>query len=166
MSLTVSNGWLLSLPPSFSCCMSLAVSHCCWLLHTVSPSAMDLLHVSLCFQWCLAVSHHLSGYVELLHVFHCLFHFHRVAACPSPSLMVAGRLSLSSAMELLALSVSPVPWSCYMFLTVSYCCWLSLTFPPSSIELLNVSHCLIWLLAVSHCFSGPMELLHVFHCHL
>ena len=31
-------------------------------------------------------------------------------------------------------------------------------------ELLHVSHWLLWLLAVSHCLSSPMELLHVSHC--
>ena len=38
-----------------------------------------------------------------------------------------------------------------MCLTVPYIRWLSLTVLPSAIELLHISHCLLWLLALSHC---------------
>ena len=71
-----------------------------------------------------------------------------------------------------------------MSFTVSCSYWLSLTVSLSSIELLHISHCLLWLLAVSpsamellrvshsllwilsfsHCFYGPMVSLHVSHC--
>ena len=51
-----------------------------------------------------------------------------------------------------------------MSLTVSHCCWLSLTVFPSAMELLHVSYCLLVLLAVYHCLSGVMELLHISHC--
>ena len=64
---------------------------------------------------------------------------------------------------LLSLTVSPVPWSCYMSLTVSIGCWLSLTVSPSAMELLHVSHCLLLLLAVVNYSSRPMELQHVFY---
>ena len=109
MSLTVSGSCRLSLSLPFSCSMSLTVPYCCWLSHTVSSSAIEFLHVSLFLLLCLAVSNNLSGYMEFLHVFHCLFYFYRVAACPSPSPIVAGCLSLSL----------PVPWKCCMSLTLS-----------------------------------------------
>ena len=41
--------------------MSLNVSHSCWLIDTLFPSAMKLLHVSHCLQWLLSVSYCLSG---------------------------------------------------------------------------------------------------------
>ena len=85
------------------------------------------------------------------------------------------------------LTVSPVPWSFFISLTVSIGVWVSLTVSTSAMKLLHVFHCLIWLmavsqclsrplellyfsfsstwlLAVSHCLSGPMELLHISHC--
>ena len=40
---------------------------------TVSSSSMELLHVSHCLLWFLAVSHYLSGHKEMLHVSHSLF---------------------------------------------------------------------------------------------
>ena len=49
-------------------------------------------------------------------------------------------------------------------LSLSHCCWLSLTVSPIEIELLHVSYSFLWLLAVSHCISGPIELLQVFNC--
>ena len=97
----------------------------------------------------------------------------------------------------LSLTVSPIEWSCCksltlssipcsrnMSLTVTYCCWLCLTVSSRAMELLHVSHCLLWFMglsqclfsptvfyrvshcllllpAVSHCLSGPKELLHV-----
>ena len=45
-------------------------------------------------------------------------------------------------------------------------CWLSLTVSPSALELLHISHCLLWLLAVYHYLSDPMQLVHVSHCAL
>ena len=41
----------------------------------------------------------------------------------------------------LSQTVSPVPWSYYMSITIS----------SSSMEFLHVSYCLLWLLAFSHC---------------
>ena len=38
-----------------------------------------------------------------------------------------------------------------MFLTVSYCSWLSITVSPNSMELLHVSKFLLWLPAISYC---------------
>ena len=71
--------------------MILTVSYCYRLSLTVSTSAMELLHVSQCLPWMLAVSHCLSSLMELLHVSHCLSlllavshylsHCHGVAAC-------------------------------------------------------------------------------------
>ena len=52
--------------------MSLTVSYGCWLSFTVSPSVIELLHVSHRLVWLLAFSHCLSGPIELLHVYHCL----------------------------------------------------------------------------------------------
>ena len=53
----------------------------------------------------------------------------------------------------LSLTVSLVPWSCYMSIFISHCYWKSLTVFPISMDLLHVSYCLSLLLAVSHCFS-------------
>ena len=50
---------------------------------------------------------------------------------------------------LLSLTVSPVPWSFCMSLNVSICGWLSLSFSILAMELLHVSHCLLWYMAVS-----------------
>ena len=52
--------------------MSLTVSHCCWLYLTVSPSAMEFMHVSHYLLWLLAVCHSLYGLMELLYVSHYL----------------------------------------------------------------------------------------------
>ena len=51
-----------------------------------------------------------------------------------------------------------------MSLTIFYGCWLSLTVPLISKELLHFSHCLLWLLFLSNCLSDPMEFLHVSYC--
>ena len=51
-----------------------------------------------------------------------------------------------------------------MCLTLSFGCWLSQTVPPSTMELLHVSHILLLLLAVSNSLSSPIEYLHVSHC--
>ena len=127
--------------------MSLTGSYGCWLSLTVFLSAIELLHVSHLLPWLLAV---FSSPMELLAVsvspvrWSCYMSL-TVSSISMELLHVSLYLSwllavFSSSMELLALSVSPVPWSCYMSLTVSYGCWLSLTYPPSSMELLNVSH--------------------------
>ena len=50
-----------------------------------------------------------------------------------------------------------------MSLTVSHCCWLSLTV---SMELLHVSQCLPRLLAVSLCLSVQIKLQHISNCFL
>ena len=73
----------------------------------------------------------------------------------------------------LSLTVPLVPWSFYMFLTVSsstmkllhvsHCLPLSLAISPIAMEFLFVSNCLQLLLAVSHCLPCLMELLHVCH---
>ena len=52
--------------------MSSTVSHYCWLTLTVFFSAIELLHVSNCLPWLLAVSHCISSPIELLHVSQCL----------------------------------------------------------------------------------------------
>ena len=52
--------------------MYLSVSIGGYLYFTVSPSAMELLHVFNCLILILAVSNCLSGSKELLHVSHCL----------------------------------------------------------------------------------------------
>ena len=102
----------LCLSVSWSHCMSLPVSHYCWLSITVSSSSMESLHAS----------HYLS---LLLVVSHCLSYFHGVASYLSRSLICFGCLSLSL----------PVLRSCCIFLTISNCCWLSLNFSTSSMEL-------------------------------
>ena len=144
--------------------MSLTVSYSCWLSLTVSTIAMDLLHVS-----------------------HCLFQFHGVAACRSLSPIVAGCLSLPlpshgvakclslllavscclSQLHGVAACLSPsllVTWSFCMSLTVSYPCWLSLTISP-------VLWCCCMFLTVSNggwlCLTvspRAMEFLYVSHC--
>ena len=79
---------------------------------TAFSSAMELLAVSNCLSWLLAVSHCLSIPMELLAVFNCLpwslafyqcfFQFPGVAAGLSLSPIVSGCLSISLL----------VPWSC------------------------------------------------------
>ena len=64
----------------------------------------------------------------------------------------------------LYITFSSVPCICCMSVTVSYGFWPSLTLSLSSMELQRVSHFLLLLLALSHYLSGPMELLHVSHC--
>ena len=53
----------------------------------------------------------------------------------------------------LSLTDSPVPWSSYMSFSISYYCLFTLTVSPSDMELLHISHCLLWLLTVSHGLS-------------
>ena len=102
---------------------------------------------------------------------------HVLAACLSLSVLVAGYLSLSLLFQL----------SRCMSLTVSIGGWLSITFHPSDIVLLHVSHCSngCWLsltvslvpwsycmsLTVSYCYwmslivsPSTMEFLNVSHC--
>ena len=84
-----------------------------------------------------------SSSKKLPHVSHCLlwllavsyrlWNCHRVAACLSLSL--------------------PVPWSCFMSLTVSYVFWLSLTVSTIAMDLLHVSHCLFQFHGVAACLS-------------
>ena len=69
--------------------MSLNVSYGFWLSLTVSPSVMELLHVSHCLVLLLAYSHYLSDPMELLHVYNFLW------------LLMAISHYLSSPMELL-----------------------------------------------------------------
>ena len=46
-----------------------------------------------------------------------------------------------------------LPWSCCLSLTLSFSCWLSLTVSQCVIELLHISHFLIWGLAAFHLLS-------------
>ena len=72
MSLFFPHVCLLSLTVSlvlYCCCISLTVSHCCWLYLTDSPISIEPLHVSYCLPWLVAVSHCLS---LLIAVAHCL----------------------------------------------------------------------------------------------
>ena len=67
MSITVSYGCWLSLIfylVPWSCFMSITVSYGYWLYLTVSLRAMELLHVSKCLLWLLAVTHCLTGPME------------------------------------------------------------------------------------------------------
>ena len=50
-----------------------------------------------------------------------------------------------------------------MSLTFTYVCWLPVKVPPSDIDTLLLSYCLLCLLAVSHSLSFPIEMLHVSH---
>ena len=45
-----------------------------------------------------------------------------------------------------------------MSLTLSYCCWLSLTFSSGPMDLLNVSHCNPLLLTVSQLHGTGREI--------
>ena len=116
--------------------------------------------------------------MEFLLVSHSLMWLLAVSECLSPCHGVDAFLLLSPIVTSCPTLSLPVPWRCSTAcLTVSYCCWLSLTFFPVSwscyiyltissisMELLHLSHCLPWLLAVSHSLSGSKELLHVHHC--
>ena len=126
--------------------MSLTFSHFVGCL-TVS---IELLHVSHCHPWLLAVSHRIYGpmellhfshfswlsltvslsAMELLHVSHCLFRFHRVAVCLVLSPMVAGCLSLSLLSHGVSacLSLSPIVAGCLLLsLKGLWSCCISLT---------------------------------------
>ena len=109
--------------------MSLTVSYCCWLSLTVSP-----------IPWTCCMSLTLS-YVCLQSLTICL-----VKLSFNMPLPVSNSCCLF-------LTVSPIQWSCCMVLTVSNCYWLPLTVSPSAMELLYVSHCLLWLLAFCHSLS-------------
>ena len=63
-----------------------------------------------------------------------------------------------------SLTFRPVPWSSFKSLSDFYGFWLSLNVCLCAMELLHVSHFLPWLLAASHCLSGPMEFLSFSHC--
>ena len=86
----------------------------------------------------------------------------------------------------MSLTVSYSIWLCYMSLTASRCCLLSVNFSSSAMEFDHVSHCLIWVwlslfvsiramkflhvshflsivLALSYCLFGPMEYLAISH---
>ena len=75
--------------------MSLTVPHYCLQSLNVSPSGMELLHISHHLPWLLAFSHCLSGPMELLHVSHCLLWLLAVSHCLSQYNRVAACLSLS-----------------------------------------------------------------------
>ena len=99
MSLTVYHGSWLSLTVCLipcRCCMSLTVSFARLLSLTVSLSSMELLHVSHCLPFLLAVSHSHSGHMELVHVFHCLLLFLAVSHCLSQCHGYTACLSLSN----------------------------------------------------------------------
>ena len=153
MSLSFSHGCWLSLdvsPVSWSSWVSLTVSHGCWLSFSLSSSFNDFMLVSHCLLWLLAVSLcplQCYGVTECLSLSPMVAGFlslsissHGVATCLSFSLIVACCLSLSLSCHGVAacLSLSPM-----------VTCFLSLSL--SSMELLHVSHFLIWLLAASNC---------------
>ena len=163
MSLTVSYECCLSLtvsPVPWSCCiLSLSpIVTGCHLLSLLSFGVATCLSLFLpvpCGSACLSLSPKISGHLLLSLL------YQGVAACLSLAFIVAGCLSKclpmpsSYCMSLtvyyvcwLSCTVSPLPWSCYMSLTVS----------SSSMEMLHVSHCLPWFLAVS---LSSMLLLHV-----
>ena len=113
--------------------MSITFSYSCWLSLTVSPSAMELLHV---FQFLISV----------LGFSHCLFKFNVDAYSLSLSPMVACCLSLSL----------PAPKSFFISITVSYRCLLSITISPlpqSCCVSLNVSNS-YWLSSLSRWSHG------------
>ena len=141
MSPTVSYGcWpSLTLPQvPWICCVSLTVSMIQWICYislTVSSSSMGWLHFSHCNFWLLALCHCLS---QCNGVAVCLSQSTIVAACFSQHLPVPCRLCMSPVSPIVAgcLSLSLlVPWSCCMSLDVFHCCWLSLNFSLSSMEL-------------------------------
>ena len=127
MYLTVFYGCWLSITVSlvlWSCwlCLTvLCVTGCLSQSLLVPWSCCKSLTVSILF---LALSHSLFGSMELLHVSHCLFRFHGVAAC---------------------LSLSPIVAVCLS-------------------EFHGVAACLSLSLMVAVCLSGPMWVLHIFHC--
>ena len=127
MSLTDSHGcWLsLNFPPVPWCCyVSLTVSHGCRLYLT---GPMELLHVTHCLPWLLAVFNSLYSTMELLHVSHCLtqlpavshypFRSHGMDTCLSLSNFVARCFSMSLGSHGVAVYLSLSP----MFLDVSDC---------------------------------------------
>ena len=140
--------------------MSLTVSYGFCLSLDVSLSVMELLHVSHCLPWLLAVSQCISSLKELLHV----------------SVLYGCWLSLTVPMELLHLSnyflwlqasshclygpmelshmvagmSIPVPWSCWLCLFIFHGFCLSVTVSSSAMEIMAVCHCLLSLLDISH----------------
>ena len=128
--------------------------------------------------------------MEYLHVSNCFLSMLALSQFLSLCFVVAPYLSqFPIVLHWLSLTVSLVPWSSFMSLTVFHGCWLSFTVsmvPWSCCMSLSVSygccigclslslwsngvytclsHSLVWLLAVSHCLSCPIELLHVSHC--
>ena len=155
--------WLLAVSHSLTCPMELlhvfhcllwllAFSHCHTQCHVLSACHKSSLMVAGCLSLSLR-SHGVAGSEDFLHVYHFFlwllavsnsqFQRHGVAVCLPLSPIVSGCLSLSF----------PVRRSCCMFLTVSQCCWLSLTILSGPMELLNFSHCQLLCLAHSHSFS-------------
>ena len=141
MSITVSYCWWLSITVSQfprSCYISLTFSNG-WLLSHFLFGPIKFLHSFHSFLGLLAVSHYrVAGFLSLSSMLVCCLslslRFLRVATCESLSLIVAGCL-------LLLLSV---PWSCCMSLIVSLIWLLAFSqclFGP--IEFLNVSYCLL-----------------------
>ena len=63
----------------------------------------------------------------------------------------------------MSLTVSYSIWLCYMSLTVSRCCLLSVTVSPSAMEFDHVSHWLIWVWLSLFVSLNAMKLLHVSH---
>ena len=94
--------------------------------------------------------------MKLLHIFHFHYQCYGVAAFLSLYPIVAGCLPLSL----------PVPWSCFLSLTVSHCRWLSLIVFTSAMEFLHVSHCLFQFYGVATCLSlSPMIAGCLYQCH-
>ena len=168
----------LSLPlvVTWSSCKSLTISHGCLLPVALSSSPIELMHISHCLPWMIAVSnclfksHGVAAYLSLSPIVSCCLSL-SLLSCEVASQTVAGCLSLS--LSLL--------WRCCMSLTASYCLPLyygvavcfslfpkvfwclsqSLPVPLSCCISLTISHCFWQSFTVSSC---SLELLHVSHC--
>ena len=155
------SGTMVMLHVSHSVLLLLPVYHCpsqcnrVSACHSLSPMVACCLLLSLWSHWvatCLSLFLIVASFLLLspwsfsmfLTVFHgfwlsplsfivacCLLlslRSHGFAACLTLSCVVAGCLSLSLPLPWncwLSLTLSLLLWSCYMSLTISYCCWLS-----------------------------------------
>ena len=154
MSLNVFNGCWLSLTVflvTWSCCIPLTVSCCCWPFLAVSsgsgcfslslqsPGTTTYLSLSLIFAGCLSLS----------------LRSHTVATCVYLSLIVDGFLSLSLWSHGVAacLSLSSVVAGSLSLSPMVACYFHCLSDP---MELLHISHWLSLLLALSHGVSRLM----------
>ena len=142
MLLTVLHGWLLPLMGA-GCHSQYVLSHGVATCLLLSPIVAGCLSQSLRFHRvaaCLPLSPMGADILLLSHRFHGVAVFHS--------------LSLGSNGFATCLSLSlPVRWSWCISLTVTFCCWLSLTVSPSPMEMLLESQCLQLLLPISHSIS-------------